>query len=119
VSPTPLFDARTSVYDEAPGSPGFHEGRFREFNAENPHIYRSLVNLAREAKGHGCRHYGIAALYEVLRWRWLIEVKTDDAFKLNNNHRAYYAREIMRREIDLADFFETRTAGHEKAEADE
>ncbi|HQQ75739.1 MAG TPA: hypothetical protein PLB01_00155 [Thermoanaerobaculia bacterium] len=91
------------------------EREFRRFHFENPEVYRELVALARRAKQHSRNRYGIGALFEVLRWNRMLSTTGDD-FKLNNNHRAYYAREIMRREPDLSDFFETRHVhGEEQA----
>jgi hypothetical protein len=104
----------TSVYDEAPGRAGFYEGKFREFHADNPEVYRELVTLARRAKASGRAQYGIKALMEILRWHRNIETKSLDEWKLNNNHAPYYARLIMEKEPDLADFFELREAGHER-----
>lgn len=81
--------------------------KFWRFHMNNPHVYEGLVALARQAKSMGIDHYGIAALYEVLRWNRAIQT-SGDAFKLNNDFRAHYARLIMEVEPDLADFFETR-----------
>lgn len=80
---------------------------FEEFHAQNPHVYRELVRLAREARAAGRKRVGIGELYEVARWH--LSMRTDgDAFKLNNSHRAPYARLIMTLEPDLAGIFETR-----------
>jgi hypothetical protein len=79
---------------------------FEKFHEENPHIYDLLVELAKEAKeAHAC--YGIGGLFEVLRWNKTVKTK-DKSFKLNNNHRAHYARLIMEQEPDLKGFFNTR-----------
>ena len=67
---------------------------FEKFDAENPSVMKELVALARKAKKTGVMHYGIGALFEILRWHRRIE-KGDREFKLNNNHRALYARRIM------------------------
>jgi len=83
-----------------------HE-RFDEFHAENPEVYRRLVEMARSLKKTGRERYGIASLFEALRWHIAMETK-GDTFKCNNNFRAFYARLIMERESDLAGFFETR-----------
>ena len=83
--------------------------RFQQFHAENPWVYVTLVRLARKAKAHGQERYGIAALFEVMRWERMLQTKHNASdFKLNNNHRAYYARLIMNSNPDLAGFFEVR-----------
>jgi hypothetical protein len=81
---------------------------FLTFYRANPTVYTELVALARQAKAAGHERYSIAALFELVRWHRTVEVRSSDGFKLNNNHRAFYAREIMEREPDLAGFFATR-----------
>lgn len=81
--------------------------RFERFHAANPHVYTTLVAMARRLKRHGCHRVGMKMLFERLRWEWF-EQTAGDTYKLNNNYTAYYARRIMRRERDLAGFFETR-----------
>jgi hypothetical protein len=83
--------------------------RFQAFHHANPWVMERLTNMARRLKDRGIRQYGIAALWEVLRYDWT--VRTDDPtsqLKLNNDYRAFYAREIMRRHHDLDGFFTTR-----------
>lgn len=83
------------------------EQAFRDFHRANPGIYNRLVGMCREARARSCNKVGIGMLFEVLRWDHLVRTNADD-FKLNNNHRAYYARLIMERESDLRGIFETR-----------
>jgi len=87
--------------------------KFRRFHMDNPQVFNRLVKMARKARAAGHKRYGIAGLYEVLRWKTTVET-TDPRFKVNNNWKAYYARLIMRTHPDLHDFFETR-----KSEADQ
>jgi hypothetical protein len=82
---------------------------FARFHAENEGVYRALVRLARQAKAAGHEHIGIKMLFEIVRWESLVgPTKTRGDFKLDNSLTAFYAREIMSREPDLAEFFETR-----------
>lgn len=81
--------------------------RFQAFHRANPHIYRLLVMYAREARDRGFEHYGMKALWEVVRWNEYVR-KTDETFKANNSFTSRYARMIMAQEKDLAGFFETR-----------
>ena len=83
------------------------EQAFYLFHEANPHVYRQLVKLARQAKRAGATKLGIGMLFEVLRWRHTLATGGDE-FKLNNNYRSYYARMIMLREHDLVGIFETR-----------
>jgi hypothetical protein len=83
--------------------------RFTVYHEANPQVYRRLVAMARELRSRGVQRYGIAALWEVLRYQSLTTTDTDGLpFKLSNNHRAYYARLIHQNEPDLDGFFTTR-----------
>lgn len=84
--------------------------RFEDFHETNPHVYTTLVRIAREWITRTGRHkLGIATLFEVARWQ--IAIATNDPeFRLNNSYRAYFARLIMCHEPDLADVFEIRTS---------
>jgi len=90
------------------------EADFAAFHAANPHVYAELVRLARVwVRERGVNHLGIATLYEVARWNITLST-AGEAFKLNNNHRALYARLIMDQEPDLAGLFKTRRLhGHD------
>jgi hypothetical protein len=80
---------------------------FWEFHRDNPHVYSKLRDLALELRHRGHRRYGINGLCEVVRWHHAL--KTTGEFKLNNNHRPYYARLLMQ-EPALRGFFSKRTA---------
>jgi hypothetical protein len=83
---------------------------FEEFHADNPHVYTTLVRLAREwVDSTGRRKLGIKTLYERARWEIAISTNSPD-YQLNNNFTAFYARLIMRREPDLADLFDLRAS---------
>ena len=101
-SPRPL------VRPKAPDTPMNRlERQFRLFDSKNPQVYQTLVRLCREARAAGNRQIGIGMLWEVLRWKSLVET-TGKPWKLNNNHRSRYARLIMAQEPDLDGIFEIR-----------
>jgi len=81
---------------------------FIAFHNENPHVYAELFHLAMELKELGHKHYGISGLFEVLRWKSALKTIDPEGYKLNNNHRAYYARMIMENHPQLKGFFRTR-----------
>lgn len=83
------------------------EERFDAFHGRNPQVYKALRQLALDMRGRGVRHYGIKALFEVLRYEYALRTE-GDTFKLNNNYTALYARLLMEQEPELAGFFETR-----------
>ena len=62
--------------------------RFDTFHRANPHIYRRIVQIARQMQARGVRKMGISLIFERLRWLHFIEVKTDEGFKLSNDFRA-------------------------------
>ena len=92
--------------------PDFAEGasleeRFEAFHRLNPHIYQELVGRGLALREKGIRRFGIAALFEAMRYD--VAVRTGgDTYKLNNNYKAFYARLIMSNVVALKDFFETR-----------
>jgi hypothetical protein len=87
--------------------PTVSEARFLAHVEANPDVYEALRRFALEAKRHGRRRLGMKALYERVRWYTQIESR-GEAFKLNNNWTAFYARLLMQNEPELAGFFETR-----------
>lgn len=82
--------------------------RFDRFHAANPHVYSTLVAMARELKRQGWPGVGMKMLFERLRWEWRAQTQGRESYKLNNSFTAHYARLIMLRERDLRGFFETR-----------
>jgi hypothetical protein len=67
---------------------------YREFciyHDKNPRVYVAICGLANDAIAAGHQEWGIASIWEILRWKFVIDAK-DMNFKMPNNHRAYYAR---------------------------
>ena len=93
------------------GEEGRLEKKFWEFHVAHPEVYRTLVFFARqwrERRGSDAV-CGIGALYERARWEMRFEsLGYDDTPRLNNNHKAFYARFIMDRNPDLAGIFGIR-----------
>lgn len=88
-----------------------HSERAAEFDRLNPHVMRLAIRVALWARGRGLAHYGIGAVWEILRFKAIETV--GDTYKLNNNYRAWYAREAMKREPLLDGFFECRDSPHD------
>lgn len=61
---------------------------------------------------YGCRARGIElgskAIWERLRWNFMLRKQPGERFKLNNNFTPYMARFAVQREPMLADYFEFR-----------
>jgi hypothetical protein len=70
--------------------------RFEAFHATNPHVYSRLRDMALHSRRRGVRRYGIAALYEKLRYDTAVQTVVSggmaDSYKLGNSYRAFYAR---------------------------
>jgi hypothetical protein len=80
--------------------------RFEIFHYDNPHVYRNLVQLARQFREkRPDAVIGIQMLFEVLRWNYWINVDSEEQFKFPNAFAAGYSRLIMRNEPDLDGIF--------------
>lgn len=90
----PLFDKVAKASDAA------------EYDRRNPEIWRKFKEIAFSLIETGVKHYGSRAIFEVIRFHRA--TSGDDAFKINNNLTAYYARKFKEAFPDHADFFETR-----------
>ena len=84
------------------------EQDFWRYDRENPKVYRMIVNLARTVRAAGYEHYSMDAIFHRLRWHYNIENKSTEPFVLNDHFTSFYARLVMSREPDLADFFSIR-----------
>ena len=84
------------------------ERAFDKFDADNPWVYVQLRSMAIQLKRTGRDSYGIAALFEVLRYEHAVKTVSDDGLKLNNNFRALYARRLAQDEPELREFFKMR-----------
>lgn len=67
-----------------------------------------VVRRARHLARAGQKHYGIAALFESIRYDWTLGRLGNEEFRLNNNWRSHLARRVMQRHQDLEGFFELR-----------
>ena len=91
----------------------FDESKGDRFKAEadawieaNPEAWGYLTAQASvSAMNH--RKFGIGALCEVVRWE-MRNVRGDAQFKLNNNHRAYFARRLIEEVPECEPYIEVR-----------
>lgn len=68
------------------------EARFAEFHRSNPHVYRSLRDLALAKAEQGARRISPKLLFEELRAGGVAAVTGDDPYQLNNIYTSRYAR---------------------------
>jgi hypothetical protein len=84
--------------------------KYERFHQANPWVFNELARLALDLRARGVNQYGIAALFEVLRYQHTLRTNDGSSpFKLSNSYRAFYARDLMAAYPDrLAGFFVTR-----------
>jgi hypothetical protein len=84
------------------------EEAFWDFHRAHPEVYRELVRISRRLLAQGWTHFSINTVFEVARYKSMVGDDKGKSPRLNNNHRAYFARLIAREEPDLRDVFRTR-----------
>jgi hypothetical protein len=85
------------------------ESAFWNFDKMHPSVYRMIVHLARGLKKQGFKTYSMDVLFHRIRWHAYVKRnRSQEAFKLNDWYTSFYARLVMEREPDLADFFQIR-----------
>lgn len=80
---------------------------FEKFHGDNPIVYEWYKRFAYQALDAGMEKLSISLLTERVRWEAQVVTKSDDPFKINNNHRAFYARKLNDEPM-LRDMFRTR-----------
>lgn len=111
VQPTPVTEnqAALDLYPPPPVELGPLEAAFEEFHTAHPEVYGQLKSLAIAAVvRRGRRRLSINQLFEVVRWNLETMGGDEAGFKLNNNHRAFYARRLMADVPTLEGVFATR-----------
>jgi hypothetical protein len=83
------------------------EKRFQEFHQKNPQVYELWKRFCNEAINAGRKVLSAGLIAERIRWETEV-ITQGDKFKLNNNHRAYYARLFMRDNPQHDGIFKTR-----------
>tara|TARA_R100000458_G_scaffold52597_1_gene54244 strand:+ start:6775 stop:7071 length:297 start_codon:yes stop_codon:yes gene_type:complete len=81
---------------------------FQRYFRDNPKVWYLFNKYANQVREKGFERYGVATVWERMRWYSDIDV-SGDLFKLNNNYKAYYARLYMKH-YHLDKFFELRTS---------
>jgi hypothetical protein len=83
--------------------------KFEKFDSENPGIYFLFKRFATDLINAGRTKLSAALIVERIRWEVNISTKSDDVFKLSNNHTAFYARKYMEDHPEHGEIFRTRT----------
>jgi hypothetical protein len=81
--------------------------RFNRFNAENPHVFKSIERRALELYQAGVNWIGVKSLCEQLRGDPALET-SGRPWKIDNSFTALIGRELIARHPELAAVIETR-----------
>jgi len=87
-----------------------------EFHTQNPHVYELFKQFTFQVIDAGFENYSVNAIFERIRWHTDIETR-GSSFKLNNNHRAYYARLFHHDHPEHDGFFRTRYISPQEVDA--
>lgn len=80
-----------------------------EFHREHPVVWQYFCRFARDRIQRGFKHYSVNGIFERIRWETAEARDGDETkFKLNNNHRPFYARAFMAKHPEHEGFFRTR-----------
>lgn len=114
----PLFAAAPRDPDWLTHPTSVIEWDFKRHHEANPAVYERLESAALQWADRNPNRIGIARLAENLRYSRLEIAATPHApFKVNNNHRALYARLLIHRHPRLAAVIETRARKEDGASA--
>ena len=103
--PSLVLGGPVFVVRKEPAKPSIQE-RFEQFHADNPAVYEEMVAVCRELKATYGR--GVSAKFVWEKLRLTLRAKYRGRYMLDNSLTSRYAREVMRREPDLAGFFQLR-----------
>ena len=81
--------------------------QFLWFHEANPEILIILEKISLDLVQQGWDKGSINLIFERVRWLYAIQTR-GDKYKLNNNHRAFYARLLMMVNPGLDGFFSIR-----------
>lgn len=84
----------------------FHRD-FDDWLRDNQGIFYQVARKARRMRATGRGHYGIATIWETIRWETDLK-EADTTFKLNNNWKADVSLLLMLAYPTLDKFFATR-----------
>ncbi len=80
---------------------------FKKYDTENPQIWEEFKKYSFIAKNkRQFKNYSSKGIFEIIRWH--TSTAGNDAFKLNNNYHADYARKMMTNYPEFNGFFRVR-----------
>jgi hypothetical protein len=83
--------------------------QFEKFDSEHPEVWTLFLDFVQELKSRGFKTYSVYSIFERIRWHTdLPSYRGRSTFKLNNNHRPFYARKYQEEFPEDAEFFRIR-----------
>jgi len=99
---TLAFEAEKTRYDEM-------LLEWSRFHDAHPEVWKLFKRFTFDRIERGFRHYGAGAIMERVRWETSAGADPElEEFKINNNHRAFYARFFMGYYPEHEGFFRLR-----------
>lgn len=94
------------------------KAKWLKFHKDNPHVYVLFKRFAFEAMEAGHQKLSAWLITNRIRWETTIVTRSEDPFKVSNNHIAYYARLFMSEDpVVRGGFFRLRPMRGEDFEA--
>mgnify|MGYP003674574351 CR=1 FL=1 len=90
---------------------------FEVFDKKHPKVWDLFVRFTMDRINRGYKHYSVNGIFERIRWETAEAITGTDQFKLNNNHRPFYARRFMLLFPRYDGFFYTRNQTSKKTNA--
>jgi hypothetical protein len=81
---------------------------FEIYDRNNPAVWDLFLRFTGQAIAAGHRRLSVSLVVERIRWETMVGTQSDDGLKINNNHRAYYARKFHATYPEYDGFFRTR-----------
>jgi len=98
---TLTFEAEKTRYDEM-------REEWSRFHDAHPEVWILFKRFTFDRIERGFAHYGAGAIMERVRWETAAGAGEEEEFKINNNHRAFYARFFMGHYPEHEGFFRVR-----------
>lgn len=89
---------------------------FEQYDKANPQVWDAFIRFTKEAIASGHERLSAKLVVERIRWETLIDSRSDDGFKICNNHSAYYARKFHKVFPEHEGFFRTRAVSAPSAD---
>lgn len=103
------------TFDQYSPGPADWSARYRLWRGTDAgdKTFRLFERFALEAAATG-RPFGIGLIAERVRWEAFVATTDQNDYKVNNNYRAYIARDLIRRHPHLGELISTRVTRKEK-----